>query len=156
MKELLTVMVADDSSISVTTEFEFPADVRKQVKPDRNQPLYLDLVQALQDSGPDTHYAIRLLESARRDARYQYQGLHPELEAALLSWRREKARGKDVPAYYILHQRVLLAIADTAPATADDLLAVPGFGPSLFARYGAELLDLVHNTHAHALPADSI
>lgn len=145
MKEFLSVMVADDNDICVTTDYVFPEEVRNQSRPDRNDPLYQRLVSVLQDAGPDSHYAIRMLDSARKDARYHYQGKNPALEKALLAWRREKARAKDLPAYFILHQRVLLGIADAAPATEAELLAVPGFGPGLMARYGRELLELVAN-----------
>ena len=68
---------------------------------------------------------------------------HPELVEALSAWRRERARAEQVPAYYILHQRVLLTIADMAPASEKELLSVPGFGPGLFARYGEDLLKLI-------------
>lgn len=75
-----------------------------------------------------------------------YQGPNPQLAKALLLWRREKARAVDLPAYFILHQRVLYGIADTAPLNKDELLAIPGFGPGLFARYGPDILELVART----------
>ena len=151
MKELLVVMVADDGDVSATTECSFPENDRNSLRVNRNTPLYPKLVAALRDSSPDCHYAIRLLESARKDARYNYSGLHPDLESALITWRRGKATERDVPAYYILHQRVLLEIADAAPASAEELLALPGFGPGLYARYGEEILAIVRNSCGHAL-----
>lgn len=142
MKDYLCVTVADDGDVSVTTDYEFLT----AGSVDRNNPFYQKLVAALREGPGNCLDAIRVLESARKDARYHYQGLHPELEKALLAWRRNKALEQDVPAYYILHQRVLLGIADAAPASADALLSLPGFGPGLLARYGDELLAIVRNT----------
>lgn len=143
MKELLSVVVADDMDMSVTTDYCFPSVVQKDLRFDRNDPLYQRLVEALKQCSPDYLYAIRMLESARKDARYDYKGLHPELEKALKDWRRAKSAELDVPAFMVLHQKVLLGIADAAPTTEDQLLSVPGFGPGLFAKYGEEILNHV-------------
>lgn len=146
MKELLCVMVADDGDVSATTEFEFPKTGQGSFRDSRNHPMYSGLVAALRESPPDCHAAIRLLESARKEALYSGGGVHPELEKALKTWRRSRAAERGVPAFYVLHQRVLLGIADAAPSSAESLLAVPGFGPGLFARYGEEILEIVRNT----------
>lgn len=140
MKELLSVIVADDMDLSVTTDYCFPSVVKKDLRFDRNDPLYQQLVKALKQCNPDCLHAIRMLESARKDARYEYKGLHPELEKALKDWRRAKSAELEVPAYIVLHQKVLLGIADAAPTTEEQLLAIPGFGPGLFAKYGEEIL----------------
>ena len=71
---------------------------------------------------------------------YEYEGLHPDLEEALLKWRRKAAASRNVPAYYIMHQRVLLGIADAAPQSEEELLALAGVGPMLLSRYGSEIL----------------
>ena len=68
---------------------------------------------------------------------------HPELIQALIDWRREKYRQDNVPAYIILHQKTLLAIADLAPATREELLTVKGFGKSKCDKYGDEILDVI-------------
>lgn len=81
-------------------------------------------------------------QEKRAPADDNYQDRHPELARALTLWRRAKAQEINVPAYYILHQRVLHAIADAAPQTEEELLALPGFGPGLFARYGEDILKL--------------
>lgn len=69
--------------------------------------------------------------------------LHPELVQALIDWRREKYQKDNVPAYIILHQKTLLAIADLAPTTKEELLTVKGFGKSKCDRYGDEILEVV-------------
>ena len=72
--------------------------------------------------------------------------LHPELVQALVDWRREKYQKDNVPAYVILHQKTLLAIADLAPATREELLSVKGFGKSKCDKYGDEILEIVRKT----------
>ena len=143
MKYLLCVEVEEDGSVSIATDYEFPEAERKVAKFDRSNELYSRLVEALRGSGADSLYAIRMLESARKEARYHHLGQHPELEKALIDWRRSKAAEEGVPAYYVLHQRVLYGIADAAPQTEEELLALEGFGPGLFKRYGEEILALV-------------
>lgn len=71
---------------------------------------------------------------------------HPELVQALIDWRREKYRQDNVPAYIILHQKTLLAIADLAPTTREELLTVKGFGKSKCDKYGDEILDVIRQS----------
>lgn len=71
---------------------------------------------------------------------------HPELVQALIDWRREKYQKDNVPAYIILHQKTLLAIADLAPTTREELLCVKGFGKSKCDKYGDEILEIVRKT----------
>jgi len=92
------------------------------------------------------HRAILTVDPQLRRRAVPYQGPNPQLAKALLLWRREKARAVDLPSYFILHQRVLYGIADTAPLNKEDLLAIPGFGPRLYERYGADILELVART----------
>ena len=139
MEELLCVILAGDGDISVTSDFDFSSKNRTE----KDSPFYRNLVETLSRSDSACLQAIRLLESARRDARKLSPGLHPELESALILWRREKSGELRVPPFYILHQRTLLNIADLAPANREELLAVSGFGPGLYARYGEEILALI-------------
>lgn len=143
MKEYCSVIVAEDGDVQATTDYLFSETGGHNLRNVKQTSLYQQLVKAIRDSSPDFQFAVQVLEQARRDARYDYAGKHPDLERALKAWRRDKAARKNVPVYYILHQRVLLAIADAAPASADELLAIPSFGPGLFAHYGEELLSIV-------------
>ena len=68
---------------------------------------------------------------------------HPELIEPLTEWRTAQYMAQDIPAYWVLTQRTLLEIADTCPATKDELLAVNGFGPVKWKQYGEELLELI-------------
>ena len=58
----------------------------------------------------------------------------------LKAWRLERARSDDVPAYLIFHNSTLEEIATRAPASLDELAAVPGVGPAKLERYGADVL----------------
>ncbi len=85
------------------------------------------------------------------DSGSTYTGsLHPELVQALVDWRREKCRQDNVPAFMVLHQKTLLAIADLAPATREELLTVKGFGKAKCDKYGDEILKVVRES----LPKD--
>ena len=62
---------------------------------------------------------------------------------ALKDWRMQEARRHRIPAFRILHDRVLVGIARSKPRSQADLLAIHGFGPTLAAKYGLKLLELV-------------
>lgn len=62
---------------------------------------------------------------------------------ALRSWRRDKARAADVPAYIIFSDQTLRAIAKRQPTTRSALAAMPGIGPVKLERYASEVLALV-------------
>ena len=69
----------------------------------------------------------------------------PEVAAridALKAWRRERARADGLPAYVILHDATLRAIAERHPTSESGLLAIPGFGAGKLEKYGAEILEL--------------
>ena len=66
----------------------------------------------------------------------------PDLAAGLEAWRSAEARQKGVPAFRVLHDRTLLAIAAARPRDAPSLLVVPGMGPALLARYGDKILGI--------------
>ncbi|HEY6697357.1 MAG TPA: ATP-dependent DNA helicase UvrD2 [Acidimicrobiales bacterium] len=65
------------------------------------------------------------------------------VEAALREWRRERSRADGVPAFVVIHDRHLLAIAERRPTDRGALAACPGIGPAKLAAYGDELVSLV-------------
>ncbi len=67
----------------------------------------------------------------------------PALVEALKAWRLAEARKRKVPAFRILTDRVLGAIAVARPENGNELMAIHGVGPALTERYGAEILSLV-------------
>ena len=48
-----------------------------------------------------------------------------------------------MPPHVLLHDSTVQAIAARRPATAEELLAVPGLGPVKVARYGPAILEVV-------------
>ncbi len=76
--------------------------------------------------------------------------VEPAVIDALRSWRAGASRAAGVPAHVVLHDATLAAVATLRPATAEELLAVPGLGPVKVARYGNVLLDLVAAHQASA------
>ncbi len=67
----------------------------------------------------------------------------PQLVEALKAWRLAEARRRRVPAFRILTDRVLGAIAAVRPTDSDALMSIQGVGPKLIERYGTQLLALV-------------
>src|SRR5699024_3883817 len=53
----------------------------------------------------------------------------PEALSALRAWRRERAGTQGAPAYAILTDAALEAVAERAPRSEQELLEVPGIGP---------------------------
>jgi len=62
-----------------------------------------------------------------------------EVEVALRQWRREEARRRGVPAFRIFSDKTLHAIAEERPATAAELLAIPGIGIAAVEKYGRQI-----------------
>jgi DNA helicase-2/ATP-dependent DNA helicase PcrA len=76
----------------------------------------------------------------RRERDAGAQPAPSELLRALKSWRRERARRDQVPAYVVFHDRTIEAIAAERPQSLVALGAVPGVGPTKIERYGSEIL----------------
>jgi ATP-dependent DNA helicase RecQ len=77
-------------------------------------------------------------------------GLDAELFERLRSWRSEQAKKQQVPAYVVLHNSHLEEISTRKPRTIHELGAVKGVGLRRAARYGEELLALIHGEEAVA------
>jgi len=67
------------------------------------------------------------------------EGLFERLRA----WRLERARADAVPAYVVLHDATLRALAAAKPRSRADLATASGFGPAKLDRYGADVLELI-------------
>ncbi|HWC10840.1 MAG TPA: ATP-dependent DNA helicase UvrD2 [Acidimicrobiales bacterium] len=67
----------------------------------------------------------------------------PALLGALRAWRACAARAAGVPAFVVLHDTTLAAVAEACPADRAALLALPGLGPVKAERYGDALLAVV-------------
>lgn len=119
MQNLLNITLQDDNSLLVTS------DVFTLTVNDENG----------------------ILALARRFMRADdYKSLHPILKDNLIQWRRTLAREKNLSAFVIITNSTLFAISDQAPMTEEDLQAIPGFGPSRFAKYGEDILAIVEES----------
>jgi RecQ family ATP-dependent DNA helicase len=69
-------------------------------------------------------------------------GAAAELWEKLRAWRLEEAQRLGVRAFHILGNRTLREVALRAPRTVDELLSVPGIGPSKAERFGEAICRL--------------
>ena len=75
-----------------------------------------------------------------RPERLREEDLPPAFRT-LRSWRRDRAKADEVPAYVVFHDATLEQIAQRGPRTLAELAAVPGVGPTKLERYGPEVLE---------------
>ncbi|HSP81778.1 MAG TPA: RecQ family ATP-dependent DNA helicase, partial [Myxococcaceae bacterium] len=78
-----------------------------------------------------------------RGAPERLEEASPRLVEALRAWRLAEARRRRVPAFRILTDKVLDAIAAERPRNGEALQDIPGVGPKLTQRYGDAILALV-------------
>jgi RecQ family ATP-dependent DNA helicase len=64
------------------------------------------------------------------------------LAARLKEWRVAEAKRLGLPAYMVLPDRTLAAVAQTRPANPRQLLEISGMGPAKVERFGAAILEL--------------
>ena len=65
---------------------------------------------------------------------------HP-LFQRLRALRSRLAAEHDIPAYLVFGDEVLWAMIDRRPATAGEMLQIPGVGPAKLARFGSAFLE---------------
>src|SRR5665213_1321027 len=74
---------------------------------------------------------------------------HGSRAAAMLkAWRRAVATKRGLPAFRIMSDRVLLAIAEKEPKTAAQLLAIPGVGIKLVEKYGSQIYRILDESRS--------
>lgn len=91
-------------------------------------------------NGPGEPRAQRASDSAAEVV--SLTGAAANLAGRLKEWRAAEAKKLRVPAYLVLHDRTLNAVAAARPATPHELLAVEGMGPSKIGRFGDAILTL--------------
>ena len=97
----------------------------------------------LPDDPPDEPPARRRRRGAAAPIEIDEADADPALVEALRHWRSGVAREKRLPAYTVLHNRTIVAVAAARPADRGRLLAIPGIGPTTVKRYGSALLRIV-------------
>ena len=97
----------------------------------------------------ETHEANRPLSEPLAATEPASAGdVDPDLFERLRSWRGEQAKTQRVPAYVVLHNSHLEEISARKPDNIDDLGAIKGVGLRRAARYGEEILALIHGEGA--------
>ena len=70
---------------------------------------------------------------------------NPKLIKILTKWRTTHAKEDGIPAYVVLTQKSLLAIADQLPHDRKSLLKIHGIGAAKVNLYGAEIIQMVED-----------
>ena len=104
-------------------------------------------------------YELQEQPKPKRERREKvYEGVrHPGLVPLLSAWRRNVAEEAGVPAFAILHQKTLLAIADQLPVSMDELKNVKGMGKMRLKKFGSGIMQVVRDyCHDKGLPLPEI
>lgn len=110
---------------------------RKQAK-DKQQTATSARTTATKASGEPKTPAASTTASAT-----ELKVLHPEVLDALTIWRRQRALTAHMPAYCILQQKAIIAIANLLPEDKDALARIPFCGKVKAEKYGDEILAVV-------------
>jgi len=87
-------------------------------------------------------------KSASRDAApVKLTSEQETLAARIKEWRAAEAKKLGVPAYVILHDRTMMAVAAVRPANPRQLLDIDGMGPAKVEKFGAAILGLCGSHH---------
>jgi superfamily II DNA helicase RecQ len=78
--------------------------------------------------------------SAAEPARLSADG--EVLAGRIREWRAAEAKRLKVPAYVVMHDRTLVALALARPTNPRELLGIDGIGPAKVEKFGGELLRL--------------
>ena len=74
-----------------------------------------------------------------------------ELLKKIRQWRYEKAKEKNMRAYWIINNATLVDLATRMPITREELLSISGIGEKKVEIYGDEILQII-NKHSHTAP----
>ena len=129
-------------------------------------PMYRQLRRELIEMGRDTWLAEEISRmqdrrSADRDPRRAYLRIRQTRRLtstglatlrALAAWRETEARGRDLPRQMITKDTSLVAIAETSPASVDDLAEIPELSANAVSRYARHLLGAIEQAHCDDSP----
>jgi DNA topoisomerase-3 len=107
---------------------------------DEETPLEL----AIRGSAPA--FGTRPKKSRKKKAAAKTSKPDSRTEQALRQWRTGLAKRHGVPAFRIMTDKVLLAIAEHRPKTASELLAIPGIGMASVEKYGAQIYRILEQS----------
>jgi ATP-dependent DNA helicase RecQ len=84
----------------------------------------------------------RSAKSPQNSAEATLTAADEELAERLRAWRTGEAKRLGVPAYVVMHNQALAAIAQTRPATPRQLLSVKGLGDAKVEKFGEAILKI--------------
>ena len=70
------------------------------------------------------------------------------LQKALWRWRKHLSEQLGQPAYVVMHNDLMLRIAESRPQTPEELASLPGMGTQRLHHYGSAILDMISLTPA--------
>jgi len=103
-------------------------------------PLVLPPARSPRHGAPTSAGGVTPGRARLRDDAPRRDDVDEELAERLRHWRRDAARDRGVPAYVVFSNRTLDEIAARRPASASELLAVPGIGRTFMERHAEALL----------------
>ena len=84
-------------------------------------------------------------EGYERDERDEW--VSGDLAGALRSYRTERAREQQVPAYVVFSNEILDAFVARQPKSRDEFLQIKGVGPHKWANYGQDIIKIIRAHH---------
>ncbi len=84
----------------------------------------------------------RIAEAKHEVEKPVLEGKSAELALRLKEWRAAEAKRQGVPAFVVMHDRTLNALAMARPRNPGELLGIEGMGPSKVGRFGQAILEL--------------
>ena len=109
---------------------EFSGRVRAPVRVKKAKPAVM--------TGPQKNGAANVVAAEPRALTAEGEALAGRIR----EWRAAEAKRLKVPAYVVLHDRTLTALAGARPRNPRELLNIDGMGPAKVERFGEELLRL--------------
>jgi len=120
-----------DAAARVEMSEEMPKARKKRERPDKGEPRSIRKKLAARAASGD--YSPEPAPDL----------VSPQVVEHLKAWRRTEAQRRRVPAFRILTDRALTALAVALPRSEADLLNVPGIGPTIVQKYGNEILGIL-------------
>jgi superfamily II DNA helicase RecQ len=109
---------------------EFAGNGPAPIRPKKKPPTQKSAAVALGGKVPVPDEPIRLTAEGE------------QLAGRIREWRATEAKRLKVPAYVVLHDRTLAALARARPKNPRELLGIDGIGPAKVERFGEEILRL--------------
>ena len=87
------------------------------------------------------------MDADTSDIDTEYVEATENLLKVLKAWRKMKYEELHLPSFMIMHQKVLVQIAEEKPSTKEELMQISGFGKRKWDKYGQEILDIIEEYH---------